>query len=326
MAATGIVVDPETEQQQQARNLLDTVLLIGGLVALASTVSWLLWGWLGVVLAVLLAGLVALVSPHVPSALIMRIYRAIPIDPRNGADLYDALDELSTRAGLPRRPDLMVIPSLALNAFSAGAPDAAAIALSEGLLRKLSLRELTGVMAHEISHIRNNDLRIMALADVISRVMQWFSWAAVLLLVLYLPAFISGARVPWLAILLLYLAPAISTLLQLALARTRELDADLDAVTLTGDPAGLASALTKIERYEGSLLEDLVFPGARRVPVPSMLRTHPATETRIERLRQIVRPPVQPPVAAAEDGPRFSLVGHGPVAMRPRYRIPGLWF
>ena len=125
---------------------------------------------------------------------------------------------------------------------------------------------------------------------------------------------------------LLYLAPTLCSLLQLALARTREFEADLNAVSLTGDPAGLASALRLIERYQGRFWEDLIFPSTRRVPQPSILRTHPATEARIERLRRLAPPAGQTMVVANEDGPRVSLVGMSPSEMRPRYRLPGIWF
>ena len=129
---------------------------------------------------------------------------------------------------------------------------------------------------------------------------------------------------PWLPILLLYLAPTLGSLLQLALSRTREYDADLDGAALTGDPMGLASALGRIERYQGHLWEDLV-PGGRRIPQPSVLRSHPRTEDRIARLRSVDRGTLLPPIEVAEE-PMVSLVGFGPIAMRPRYRFPGVWF
>ena len=129
---------------------------------------------------------------------------------------------------------------MTLNAFATGTPDKAVIGITEGLLRRLSLRELAGVLAHEISHVRNNDLAVMSLADVMTR----FTQAPVL----------SGA-VSWRsstcrrgcsaiptcrfsALLLLYLAPTIGSLLQLGLSRTREYDADLEGASSPATRAG----------------------------------------------------------------------------------------
>jgi heat shock protein HtpX len=127
----------------------------------------------------------------------------------------------------------------------------------------------------------------MQLADSISRLTSMMSYAGVLLVILALPMVLLGAPFPLLPALLLVLAPLFASLLQLALSRARELDADLDAAGLTGDPQGLASALRRIERYQGRLWEQLVLPG-RRIPDPSILRTHPTTEERVSRLLALV--------------------------------------
>jgi heat shock protein HtpX len=324
---TATAIDPAKENALQSRNLVDTVLLIGGMTLLLAVAGYQFLGLLGSLLAVLAVGGLAFAAPSVPPAAVLALYRARPMDPAHGDDVYLILDELVARAGLRRAPSLHVIPSLNLNAFSVGGPNAAAIALSEGLLRKLDLRQIAGVLAHELSHIRNNDLRLMAIADAIGRTMQMLSWAGLGLLVYYVPQyFVSDARVPWLGIALLYLGPAIATLLQLALSRAREFDADLDAAALTGDPAGLATALRLIDRQQGHFWEDLVFPSARRVPLPSMLRTHPDTERRIAQLRELVPADRPAPIGTRIESPRVSLVGVGPSAMRPRFRIPGVWF
>ena len=327
MTTTALPTAPDAEHGQRDHNLIDTVVLIGAMTVLTAVTAFQFLSWPGLLASVLFVGLLAVAAPNVPPALVMRLYRALPVDPRNGRDLYGVLEELRQRAGLTAAPALYVVPSLTLNAFSVGTPENAAIAVTEGLLRKLSLRQIAGVLAHELSHIRNSDLRIMALADALSRAMQVLSWVALAMILFYLPQYFAGnGRVPWLGLALLYLAPAICTLLQLALARTREFEADLDAAGLTGDPASLASALRLIERYEGRFWEDLIFPSTRRVPQPSILRTHPATDARIQRLRRLAPPPGQTPIVTSEDGPRFSLVGVGPSEMRPRYRVPGLWF
>jgi heat shock protein HtpX len=167
----------------------------------------------------------------------------------------------------------------------------------------------------------------MGLADVMSRFVQSLSYVAVLLAVINLTAQMGGEEgMPWIAILLLYLAPAITGLLQLALSRTRELDADQEGAMLTGDPLGLASALRRIETYTGRVWEEMMLPvPARRIPFPSVLRSHPETEERVRRLLAMEGQMKSPPIAVG-DGPMISLVGLGPGEMRPRYRFPGLWY
>lgn len=143
------------------------------------------------------------------------------------------------------------------------------------------------MLAHEISHIVNNDMRLMGLADVISRLTHMMSAVGILLVLLSLPLMLQGiGSLSILAMLLLVAAPTLSALLQLGLSRIREFDADLEASQITGDPKGLASALGKIEQHHGSLWQRIIFPGYRD-PEPSLLRTHPDTGERIQRLLEL---------------------------------------
>ena len=318
-------LDPERQAAHRRRNLIHSVLIVGGIGGMTILSAGLLYGWLGVIGAIVLVGIMAVLAPSLPADAVMQMYRARRVDPNAGGPLTRIVGELAHRAELPSVPRLYVVPSATLNAFATGTPNRAAIAVTEGLLRKLSMRELVGVLAHEVSHVRNNDLWIMGLADVMSRMTQILSYAAVILVILYVPAMFTGsARVPWAAILVLYLAPTISSLLQLALSRAREYDADLEAALLTGDPMGLASALNNLERYQGRVWEDLVLTG-RRVPQPSLLRTHPKTEDRIARLRDLQGAPERPHIVLREE-PMVSMIGVGPARMRPRYRVTGLWY
>jgi heat shock protein HtpX len=259
--------------------------------------------------------------------MIMRFFRARQLDPRHGSQILHIVDVLSDRAELPAAPRVYVIPSMTLNAFATGTPQNAVIGVTEGMLRRLGINELAGVLAHEISHIRNNDLAVMGLADVLTRVTQALAYLAIVLALVNLPAFLLGeADFHLLALALLYLAPTASSLIQLALSRAREYDADLEAASLTGDPASLASALEKLERYQGHFWEDMRLPvPGRRIPQPSLLRSHPKTEDRIARLRALTDRPMLPHLAVADE-PMVSLIGLGPVAMRPRYRWTGVWF
>jgi heat shock protein HtpX len=320
-------LDTERLHEHRVRNLWHTAVLVSAISFVTMLCAWLIASWMGALLALVGVCAVLWFAPRIQPDAIMRMYRARPLDPRAGAQLAHLVEVLADRAELRAEPRLYIVPSLALNAFAAGAPDHAAIAVTEGLLRRLDLREIAGVLAHEMSHIRNNDLFVMSIADAMSRLTHMFSYVAVALAILNLPGLLVGeSPISWTAIAILYLAPAASSLLQLALSRTREYDADQEAATLTGDPRGLASALGKLEQYQGQVWEELTFPvPARRVPHPSLLRTHPTTEERIARLRSLESLPNLKPVIVVEE-PMVSLVGFSPTAMRPRYRWTGLWY
>ncbi|HSS65244.1 MAG TPA: zinc metalloprotease HtpX, partial [Gammaproteobacteria bacterium] len=245
------------------------------------------------------------------------------LTPRQAPGVFRVLDTLARRAALPALPKLYYIPSSVINAFAVGTRRSAGIAVSDGMFQALSERELCGVLAHEISHIRHNDTWVMGLADLFSRLTAFFSMFGQLILLLYVPvAVFSKLQINWLAVLALVFAPTVSVLLQLALSRTREYEADLGAAELSGDPEGFASALRKIERHQGRFLEQIFFPG-RRIPDPSLLRTHPATDERIRRLRQL-----QPEPALQARLPDLSAIPHTPRARtrRPRWHFPGTWY
>jgi heat shock protein HtpX len=317
----------DQRRAHKSRNELHSALLVGGLGFLTAFSAWLVWSWTGALVALVSIALLHIFAPRLPPEIIMRMYRARPIDRKQGEQILYIVGELASRASLPTVPAVYVIPSMTLNAFATGTPAKAVVGITEGLLRRLSLRELAGVLAHELSHVRHGDLSVMALADVMTRFTQVLSYLAVFLAIFNLPAWLLGdVDMPFLGLLLLYLAPSIGSLLQLALSRTREYDADLAGAELTGDPRGLASALDKLERYQGSFWEDLMFPvPTRRIPQPSLLRSHPPTEERIRRLLDLEHRELLPPIEVVEE-PMVSMVGVSPGSMQPRYRFPGVWF
>jgi heat shock protein HtpX len=321
------LLDEDARRAHKERNILHSALLVGGLGLLTVFCAWLMWSWPGVLVASAFIGLLYVLAPRMPPEMIMRMYRARPIDPRQGEQIAYIVAELARRANLAAAPTVYVIPSMTLNAFATGTPEKAAIGITEGLLRKLSLRELAGVLAHELSHVRNNDLAVMSLADVMTRFTQGLSYLAIILAIFNLPSWLLGdTDMPFLGLALLYLAPTIGSLLQLGLSRTREYDADLEGAMLTGDPRALASALDKLERYQGSFWEDLTLPvPSRRIPQPSLLRSHPPTEERIARLLAMERRDMAPPIEVVEE-PMVSMVGMSPAGMQPRYRFPGVWY
>jgi heat shock protein HtpX len=269
------------------RNLLQSVVLIGGMTLLLALGSRLLFGpdaWWGYLLGV---PVMLLILPRVPQQWLLQLYQAQALQPHQAPQLFAILEELVRRADLPHLPRLYWIPSQAMNAFAVGTRANASLALTQGLLERLAPRELAGVLAHEISHIRNNDLRIMALADLITRLTHALALTAGLLILLSLPlALVGQASISLGGLLLLILLPSFNALLQLGLSRVREFDADLDAARLTQDPAGLASALARIEQVQVNWWQRIMLPGYRE-PQPSVLRSHPSTKERVTRLLQL---------------------------------------
>ena len=280
-------VDADLRRQRKLMNSLQTGLLAGGSVALLAVCALALAGPGGVVW-VALGGAVSLyVATHMSPKVVLRLYRARPLPEQVFVDGHRVMRILAERAELPVVPELYLVPSRMMNAFAVGNREASVICVTDGLIRGLTLREFAGVMAHEMSHVANGDIRVMALADVVSRMTSTMSTIGIFMVLFHLPALVQGGGgVPWIGIALLMVAPTIGGLLQLALSRTREYDADLDAVSLTGDPEGLASALVKLEKAEGRMWEAMTLPGSR-LPDPSLLRTHPKTRERVRRIMEL---------------------------------------
>jgi len=267
---------------QTAAHTLAILAVMAGIFGL---LGYLLLGLSGFFLAFAVCIILFATTPRIAPGLILRMYGARALSESEAAGLYALVYELAERARLDRVPRIYYVPSAVMNAFSVGNRRGSAIAISDGILRALNGREIAGVLGHEIGHIRNNDLRLYGLADMLSRVTTALSLIGQLLIVIYLPLWLfAHQRVPLLIIMILFFAPSLATVMQLALSRTREYAADLAAVELTGDSQGLAAALMKMERYGGRLWEKFLPPG-RTGPDPSVLRTHPHTAERIERLR-----------------------------------------
>ena len=300
--------------------------LLAGFAALLTLILWPEFGNGAVIIALLVASGIVVSARRVAPWTIMRIYGARPYEAGDLAQFDRITSELARRAGLPRAPRLYVVPSMLLSAFSVGSSKRFAIAVTEGLLRRLTMREVAALLAREVAHAQRGDLLVLGIADIISRCAQGLYYAGLALAALNVLRVITGAEtVPWVSVLLLILAPILMTSLQLALSRSREIEADRAAALLTGDPLGVASAISRLDSSPGSPLDDLMPPvPARKVPLPSMLRYPPPAERRIPRLNTFQAPPM-PPLDTTE-GPRISLIGVGPIEMRPRYRWPGVWF
>ena len=313
-------IDPDIHRRAKRRNRFNTWLIMGGLTLLLALSAWALFGNIGIFFAIALSIGLMVATPRISPALVLRLYKARPISPHELPELYRAISVLSARAGLPAEPRLFYVASSNMNAFAVGRPDASAISVTDGLLRGLNMRQLIGVMAHEISHIANDDLKVMGLADIVGRVTGLMQSAGIILLII-------GIWQGWrsiIAALILMFAPAVGTLLQLALSRSREYDADLGAARLTGDPAGLASALRTLQRKQGAPWEGLFVPGGR-VPDPSLLRTHPKVEDRVQRLLDLTDQDDPQMEEATEDMMQVP-PNYRRVIVAPRYHISGFWY
>jgi heat shock protein HtpX len=315
-------------QRLRAHKLKNDLQQLGLLALLALLLGYLAWvvGGAPFVWGTLIGvALLSLVNPVASPRLVLGMYGARPLSAGQAPRLYAILEALAERAELESVPRLYYLPTRVMNAFATGRREDAAIVLSDGLLRRLDLREVTGVLAHEVSHVANGDIQVMTFADTVSRITGLLGLLGQVLLVLGIPLLILGLETPPLGPLLVLLAgPTLSALAQLALSRNREYEADRSAAELSGDPAGLASALDKLERYQGRFWEQMMLPG-RGLPDPSLLRTHPATEERIARLLELVpaTPRLRPIWQAGRSVP--PVLG-APHSRSPRWHLGGLWY
>ena len=237
--------------------------------------------------------------------------------------LHEMLDVLAELTGLAQRPSLYYVASPTVNAFVVGRGEETAVAVTDGLLRLLNARQVAGVLAHEVSHLHHNDASIMRFSDLLARLTQWMAWIGLVSIILTLPLTLSsGLLEPLLVSSVLMLLPILASLLQLAMSRSREYDADLDAAALTRDPEGLAQALILLELSEGRIWERILV-GRAAPPDPLLLRTHPPTTERVRRLRALeAGGSSQTDTASRSAAP----IGYPPVAhLPPRHRPSIRW-
>lgn len=266
----------------QFMNILQSVLLLGGMISILGLTGWMIAGLEGLLWSFILGAATLILSPYVSPQWMMKLHQAKALSPEEAPGLYHVISRLAAKAELPVVPRLYYVPSATVNAFTVGGKKDSAIALTDGVLRQLNEREIIGVLAHEMAHIQNNDTWILSLATHTNRLTRMMAYLGGFLLLFNLPfLLIAGYGVPWLLIAALIGIPWLSFLLQQALSRTREFKADLGAAYFTQDPWGLASALEKINR--GLKMRQWWLPQGYRAN-SNMLQTHPPTKERIDRL------------------------------------------
>ena len=263
------------------------------MAGLLVVVGWYLLGTVGLALA-LGIGAVVLIGgmPRGSASANMLHLGATPLDARRAPWLYRQVVELAGRAGV-RPPALFLLRAPQPNAMTMGTRADAALLVTDALLASLDRREVRGVLAHEIAHIRANDVWLASLAGSMRRLTGGLAMVGGLGLLFTLPALALGViGIPLPVVLLMLAAPTLSGLLQMALARSREFNADRVAAGLSGDPRSLASALVSLERRARGWWE-LMF-GYRTAPAQARLTdSHPPVRERVARLLALAgdRPP-----------------------------------
>jgi len=314
-------------------NWFQSALLIAALMMLVAFSAWILFGLTGVYLslAFTLSGL--FFARNVTTAMVMKMYKAQPIQRHQSPELYDNFVLLCQRAEVSPIPTLFYIPSKMANAFAVGKGDSAAVGITDGIIRMMDHREMAGILAHEITHIRCRDTSTMGIADIISRSVALVARIGFFMMLFSASTFLMGRGGfnILLSGLVMMGSPMVATMLQLALSRTREFNADRGAALLTGDIEGLSSALAKLQRRQPRGLLDLIFRPGNRRKQPNMLRTHPPTEDRIAALRALVEDTraefqtIRPwPISSLSE---FELEQQPAIQSPPKYRwATGLWW
>jgi len=286
------------------QNSIKTVALIVLLTGLFIFVGHLIGGGRGMAFALVFSIATNAVMYWFSDKIVLRMHRAQPIGPGHPSRVHEMVEEIAMRAGLPM-PRVFMIPEAVPNAFATGRdPAHAAVAVTEGITRLLGPRELKGVLAHEMSHVKNRDtLTQMVVASIASAIMnlanmaRWF-------------AFFGGrdgddrdGPNPLVFILIIVLAPIAALLVQMWISRTREYEADASAAQLTADPESLASALESISNP--ALLQRIAQAGAMPHTSPALnhmyivnnfsgqsfmtlFSTHPPMQERVRRLRAMI--------------------------------------
>ncbi len=270
-------------------NQLKTIVLLGGLSAILIGIGGAI-GQGGLIVCSVLAVAMNFGAYFFSDKMVLRAHRAQIVTEREAPELHRMVKELADRAGIPM-PKVAVMPSDQPNAFATGRnPAHGLVAVTDGIMRILSPRELRGVIAHELAHIKNRDILVAtiaaAAASVISSASNLFLW------------FGAGSQnneeegsgAGNLAMLIL--APIAATLVQLGISRSREYLADETGARICGDPEALASALQKIERYARGIPMDatpataslFIINPLRGQSLAGLFSTHPQTAERIRRL------------------------------------------
>ena len=277
-------------------NMLKTTLLLALLTGLIMGFGSYIGGSDGLVFAFVLATLMNFGAFWFSDTLVLKMYRARPVDAAEAPELYRIVHGLVTRAQMPM-PKLFIIPQEAPNAFATGRnPQHAAVAVTEGLMRMMHSEEVEGVLAHELSHVKNRDTLISTVAATLAGVVMMLAnmvrWGAIFGGV-QRDDDRGGGIFGLLAMTIV--APLAATLIQFAISRNREFQADASGAEMTHNPLGLATALEKLA-YASERVPMAAQPQTAHLFIVNplsgaglarMFSTHPPIEERVRRLREM---------------------------------------
>ncbi len=279
-------------------NTVKTTLLLGGLTGLLMLIGGYFGGQQGIVIAFIFALVMNFGSYWFSDKIILRMYKAQEVSETQAPELFTLVRNLALKASLPM-PKVYIVPGETPNAFATGRDERhAVVAVTEGILRVLNREELEGVIAHELSHIKNRDMLISSiaatLAGAIVMLAHMAQWAAI---------FGGGSRdrendgggIIGLIAMAIF-APLAATIIQMAISRSREYDADASGARISGKPYGLADALEKLSRASAAIPMAanpstahlfIVNPLTGRSLI-NLFSTHPPIEERVARLRTMM--------------------------------------
>jgi heat shock protein HtpX len=284
-------------------NNIKVFALMAGLTALLGAVGGYFGGQSGMMMALLLAGGLNLFMFYASDKMVLRMYHARVISPSDAPELYEMVDRLRQRGGLPM-PTVAIAPHDQPNAFATGRnPQHAVVCVTEGLLQLVSRDELEGVIAHELAHIRNRDMLLQTVTATIAGAISNLAWVGMF----------AGGRGdgeegghPIAGLLIVFLAPVAAALVQMAISRQREFKADAVGAEICGRPLALASALQKLEAGARRIpmevspaaaplaqVNPLAFSGSGLV---KLFSTHPSTAERVAKLQALAQAPKRPAI------------------------------
>ena len=276
-------------------NWLKTTVLMAAIVALFGAIGGYLGGANGMIMALIFGGAMNFFAYWFSDKMVLRMYNAQEVDETSAPQFYAMVRELAQRAGLPM-PRVYLIDVAQPNAFATGRnPENAAVAATTGILNLLSAREIRGVMAHELAHVQHRDILISTISATMAGAISALANFA-----MFFGGRDSEGRPanPVASILVALLAPLAASLIQMAISRAREYEADRGGAEICGDPNALADALTKIDRYARGIPMQVAeeHPATAQMMIMNPLSgggiaglfsTHPATEERVARLRAL---------------------------------------